>query len=364
LPNSEVDSIWQQFPEFARHLARNLAKRLYETTNVAQGFREFCDQMPDAVIMTNANYTVLSWNRAAEKLYGRSWPQMRGKSIEDIYDNQASFKQFIAELSSTKAIREKTLKINHPDKEWFFVSTSTTVLKDPNDNIQGYLFLGRDVTSLQKLEKKQHHVRKWLLPLLIGLTILTGGLYWRQLTISPQTSFLSTNTLNYEHIIGRLVRDSATLELALRPALESSAPQTARMVLTDYFADFHPELVGITGVLVMDTKEKILSGYLISHPDNRELSGQMYQGTQFSENVTKGNKGMNIFMVSRQESAGGQGVEIVVTLKKQPAQLAFRLDMGFIKDKYGGDINELAEAINQQNSGRQTTTPSPRENDI
>jgi PAS domain S-box-containing protein len=306
--------------------------------------------MPDAVIMTNANYTVLSWNRAAEKLYGRSWPQMRGKSIEDIYDNQASFKQFIAELSSTEAIREKTLKINHPDKEWFFVSTSTTVLKDPNDNIQGYLFLGRDVTSLQKLEKKQHHVRKWLLPLLIGLTILTGGLYWRQLTISPQTSFLSTNTLKYEHIIGRLVRDSATLELALRPALESSDPQTARMVLT--------------GVLVMDGKEKILSGYLLSHPDNRELSGQMYQGTQFSENVTKGNKGMNIFMVSRQESAGGQGVEVVVALKKHPAQLAFRLDMGFIKDKYGGDINELAEAINQQNSSRQTTTPSPRENDI
>ena len=124
LPNAEVNRIWQQFPEFARQLAENLAKRLHETTNVAQGFREFCDQMPDAVIMTNANHAVLSWNQAAEKLYGRSWPQMRGKSIEEIYDNQASFKQFMAELNSTEANREKHPKITQPDQESFLVHTS------------------------------------------------------------------------------------------------------------------------------------------------------------------------------------------------------------------------------------------------
>ena len=364
LPNSEVDGIWKQFPEFARQLALNLAKRLHETTNVAQGFREFCDQMPDAVIMTNADYTVLSWNQAAEKLYGRPWHQMRGKSIEDIYDNQATFKQFMAELNAKGAIREKTLKISHPDKEWFFVSTSTTILKDPNDHTQGYLFLGRDVTSLQRLEKNQRRVRKWLLPALLGLTLLIGWLCWQQLTISPQTSYRSSNNFNYEHIIDRFIRDAAALELALRPALKTGNQRTARRVLADYFTDFRPELDGITGVLVLDNPKKIFCGYLLAQPVNMELSEQTYQGTKFSENVFKDHKGMNIFMVSRPESAGGEGVEVVVALKKHQASLAFRLDMGFIKDKFGCNINELAQAINQRDSDRQSAGQLPRENAI
>ena len=367
LPNAEVNWIWQEFPEFARQLARNLAKRLYETTNVAQGFREFCDQMPDAVIMTNANYTVLSWNRAAEKLYGHPWSQMRGKSIEDIYDNQAAFKQFMAELISTEAIREKTLKINHPDKEWFFVSTSTTILKDPNDNIQGYLFLGRDATSLQRLEKKQRQVRKWLLPLLLSLTLLSGWLGWlgwHQVPILTRTAYQSAENLNYDHIIERLIRDTAALELALRPTLETSAPQTTRMVLADYFTVFQPELDGINGVLIMDGKKKILSSYLPTQPDNKQLIGQTYRGIKFAENVDQANKAMTIFMVSRPESVGGEAVEVVVALKKHPASLAFRLDMGFIKDKFACNINELAQAINLRDSARQNTSRLPRENDI
>lgn len=346
LPNSEVNWIWQQFPEFARQLSCNLAKRLHDTTNVAQGFREFCDQMPDAVIMTNANYEVLSWNHAAEKLYGRSWPQMRSKSIEDIYDNQAAFTQFMAELNRLGAIREKTLKINHPDKEWFFVSTSTTILKDPNENTQGYLFLGRDVTSLQKLEKKQRRVRKWLLPLFLVLTFLTGWLCWRQFTMPPQTSYLSSEILNYTHFIDRLNRDTAALELALRPALANSSPEIAKAVLADYFTDFQPDVDGITGVLLLDGERKILGGYLPTYPDNRELAGQIYRGTKFSEDVSIKHKEMSIFMVSRVESAGGEGVEVLVSLRNQQYLLAFRLDMDIIKRKYSCDINELANAFN------------------
>lgn len=346
LPNSEVDGIWEQFPDFARQLAKNLAKRLHETTNVAQGFREFCDQMPDAVIMTNADYTVLSWNKAAEKLYGRPWHRMRGKSIEDIYDNQAAFKQFMAELNAKGAIREKTLKINHPDKDWFFVSTSTTILKDPKNHTQGYLFLGRDATSLQKIDGKKWPVKKWLVPVVLGLALLAGWLTWRQLAVTPQTNHLSADNFKYEHIVARFGRDAAALELALRPALKSGDQRTARKVLADYFSDFQPELDGITGVMILDNPEKIFCGYLLAQPDNIELARQTYRGTKFSESRAGATPEMNIFMVSRTASSGGEGVEVMVALRKHPALLAFRLDMDLIKRKYGFDINGLAKAIN------------------
>jgi PAS domain S-box-containing protein len=349
LPNAEVNWAWQQFPEFSWHLARNLAKRLSETTKVAQGFREFCDQMPDALIMTDKAYAVLSWNTAAEKLYGRTWEQMRGKSVADIYDKQAAFTQFMATLNSTGSIREKMLKINHPEKEWFFVSTSTTIIKDPQDNIHGYLFLGRDATSLHRLEKKQQHVKRWLLPLLLGLALLTGWLGWQQFSLPQPTGGQTADNRPYERLIERFAQDGATLGLALRPALESGNPETASLVLADYFIDFHPELVGITGILVLANANEIFSGYLPKQPDHKKLVGQTYQGTEFSKDIFLDSKKMNIYMVSRPESAGGQGVEVAIALRRPPVWLAFRLDMDFITQKYHCDISDLAEAINRRN---------------
>ncbi len=346
LPNKEVNKIWQQFPEFARHLAQNLARRLYETTNVAQGFREFCDSMPDAVIMTNASYEVLSWNRVAEKLYGRSWHQMRGKSIEEIYDNQASFKQFMAELSDQDSIKEKILKINHPDNDWFFVATSTTALKDPNDNIQGYLFLGRDSTSLKQLEQKQQHLKKWLIPVIIALTVLTGWLYWQKFTAVPQWTYIDPENSSCEHIIVRLNRDTAALQLALRPSLAKHDQKSARKILADYFADFQPEFSGINGVLLLDNNKKILASYFPASPETTSLAGNNYTGSKFSEDIFNRNRDMEIFLVNRPENVGGPGVEVTVSLKSQPAHLAYRLDMEIIKLKYGCDINGLARVIN------------------
>lgn len=345
LPNQVVNEVWQEFPDFARDLARNLALRLHETTNIAQGFREFCDQMPDAVIMTNANCEVMSWNQAAEKLYGRHWHRMRNKSIEEIYDNQAVFKQFMAELNSTGAISEKNLKINHPDKDWFFVSTSTTILRDPNGKPQGYLFLGRDATSLQKLEKKQRRFKKWLLPMVVVLALLTGWLVIRQLTMPTRTTYLSSDTLSCDHLIARLTRDTAALELALSHLLTKQDRETARMILSNYFSGFHPELSGIKGVLLLDSQQKVLCSYFPARPESRELAGQLYTGSKFSEDLFNLQKSMDIFLVSRPEIAGGQGVEMLIAMSDQQGWLAFRLDMDLIKSKYACDINNLAKAI-------------------
>lgn len=183
LPNQEAERIWREVPEFAWELARTIARRLHETTSVAQGFREFCDQMPDAVIMLDALHRVMSWNRAAERLYGRTWDQMRGQTIEAIYDNQASFQQFMAVLANSNFINEKILKIDHPTKSWIFVSTSTTVLRDPEGHIQGYLFVGRDATKQQTLEKNHRQTKHRLLPGLLALAVALGWLLHWGLTL-------------------------------------------------------------------------------------------------------------------------------------------------------------------------------------
>ncbi|NIV69204.1 MAG: PAS domain-containing protein, partial [Phycisphaerae bacterium] len=49
------------------------------------GLKEVSDQLPDAVIVTDKAGRILVWNAAAERVYGRDWPQMRNAKIDEIY---------------------------------------------------------------------------------------------------------------------------------------------------------------------------------------------------------------------------------------------------------------------------------------
>ncbi len=353
LPNVEVNRIWQQFPEFARQLARNIAQRLYETTNIAQGFREFCDRMPDAVIMTDQHHRVLSWNRAAEKLYGRTWHQMRGQSIEEIYDNQASFKQFMEEVAERSSLSEKALKIDHPSKNWFFVSTSTTVLRNPDGQVQGYLFVGRDATTLQTLEKKHRLVKGWLIPTVAAvaaLALLLGWVFWHQVENVPPRSLTSQQSNGSGQLLKRLQNDAAILQLALRPYLDNRQAEQAQAILTDYARDFHPEFAGVTGVLILDERREITSSYFPKDPAGAQLPGRIYDGSRFSDDSGGQNGERAIFLVSRPGSIDGQGAEVAFRLtdyRHTPSGwLLLHLNMDLVRDIFGCDLNELARALN------------------
>jgi len=344
-PSAEVNTLWQQFPEFAGQLARTMAHHLYETTSVAHGFREFCDRMPDAVIMTDQNLRVLSWNQAAEKLYGRTWDQMRDQSIEDIYDNQAAFRQFMADLESLGEIREKDLKINHPAKAWCFVSTSTTILKDPKNNHQGYLFLGRDATSMQSLERKHRQIKNWLLPALMVLVLTAGILFWQRFS-APAPDFWATSPFQSSHLLNRLSKDKAVLKLALTSPLAENNQTAINEILKNYFTDFKPSLSGITGLIILDANRTVVNCYFPAAPGSSVLKGLRYDGSMFAANREKG---LSIFLAERPVSTGGNGVEIALDLNltagDQSEQLVFRVNMELVREKYNTDVNKLAGAI-------------------
>jgi len=353
LPNEEVDRIWQQYPEFSRDLARNIAQRLHETTTIAQGFREFCDRMPDAVIMTDQHHRVLSWNRAAEKLYGRTWHQMRGRSIEEIYDNQASFKQFMEEVAERSSLSEKALKIDHPGKNWFFVSTSTTILRNPDGQVQGYLFIGRDATNLQNLEKKHRQVKGWLIPAVTAvavLTILLGWDFMHRVEKAPDQSPATQQSSGPAQLLNRLQHDAAILQLALRPYLDNRQIGQAQAILSDYSRDFHPEYYAVTGLLLLDERREITISYFPKDPAGALLPGRIYDGINFNGDSGEENGKHTIFLVSRPGSIDGQGAEVAFRLtdyRQSPAGwLLLHLNMDLVREKFGCDLNELARALN------------------
>ena len=68
IPKSDINSFLCDFPQMAQETTRLLAKRLDETSQVVSGLKEICDQLPDAVLLTDRDGSVLSFNTAAKKL--------------------------------------------------------------------------------------------------------------------------------------------------------------------------------------------------------------------------------------------------------------------------------------------------------
>ena len=134
--------------------------------------------MPDAVILIDREGKIITWNTAAEKLYGRDWDQMRSRSVEDIYEEPQRYKDFLEEVQSRRAVREKVLKIRHPERGTLYIATSTTVLYDGHNNFQGVLSLGRDVTMVKTLERRYRRARNWFIPAVFLLGLL-ASLKWQ-----------------------------------------------------------------------------------------------------------------------------------------------------------------------------------------
>lgn len=176
IPKKEIAAFLSEFPEEAQQITRLLAARLDETTQVLSGLKQFCNQLPDAVILTDKEGRLISWNTAAENLYGRDLSSICNKSVEEIYEVPGAYKTLLEEVQAKHNLREKILTIKHPQKHTRYVSTSISGLYDGRGNFEGFISLGRDVTEAKTIETKYHKVRSWYMQALIVFGILAAGL--------------------------------------------------------------------------------------------------------------------------------------------------------------------------------------------
>jgi PAS domain S-box-containing protein len=164
IPKNEISVFLHEFPTISWEITILLAQRLDKTSRILYGLKEISDQLPDAVIVTDKEGKIITWNNAAEELYGRQFNEMHNSLIENIYESPELYKKFIEEVRANYSVREKIFKIKHPENRTLFVSTSTTFLYDGHHNFQGVISLGRDVTDVVMLEKKYKNViQGWII---------------------------------------------------------------------------------------------------------------------------------------------------------------------------------------------------------
>ncbi|MBL6967022.1 MAG: cyclic nucleotide-binding domain-containing protein [Desulfobacteraceae bacterium] len=342
IPKDEVPIFLNKFPEVVKEFAKYLARRLDETSQILYGLREICDQIPDAVILTDKEGKILSWNNAAEKLYGWDEFQMHHKPAEELYEDPDEYKDFLKEVISKYAVREKTLRIRHPEKGIRQISTSTTVLYDGQHNFEGVLSLGRDVTSVKALEKRYQRARRWLIPLFLllgmfGIGIFFGYPYFSKgfkITDAQEQDLKNNLAVNY-----RLLRS-----LLLEPFEAGDRTKTTK-TLKGFFDVQKGIKIPYTGLILLSKDKRVFDAYsILPGADVEGIIGSSYSGIDLEGSKDALYKVLTLYRAHKDHPMGLKETEIAFRLYKGNdflGWLIFQVDLEFIKDKYDAGENDL-----------------------
>ena len=351
IPTSQITEIMHDHPDLVLHIALKLARRLEETTRIMHGLREFSDQLPDAIIMADKDRRILSWNQAAEKLHGRTWQQMKGYPLADLYQNSRAYEQFVIDVQSGNSLREKELTVKHPDGNTRFVSTSTTVLYDGHHNVEGFIFLSRDVTKSKDLEKKYKRVKRWLIPAIALFCLMIIALFSSIPYFSRGNRILDYKKEVFEN---RIIRDSQNITKDLTEPLATGNLSAVTDIMQTFFDHETPEHYGIKGLVLLDRDKKVISAYFPEMGDAVEtIVGSSYSGIKFRGDETTSHKLLTLFRADKENPMGAKGVEIAYEMRQEAGEitnwLIFQLEMKHLDREYGITTKILSKIKFQKN---------------
>ncbi|KAK6033561.1 PAS domain S-box protein [Ostertagia ostertagi] len=166
---------WRVKKDGTVFLANNVFTALYNKQQQLKGFAEITrditeqrkkqdqisylsnlvEQTNDAIFSTDTRFAVLSWNRAAEKLYGYTRQQVMGQQLAVLIKSRltdAERKKAVNELKQ-KGFYQSESEFSNKNGETIFVLASVTSIVSDTGEVTGYVGVHKDITERKKLEK-------------------------------------------------------------------------------------------------------------------------------------------------------------------------------------------------------------------
>ncbi len=344
IPPDKIDAILKDCPEVVLEISRYLARRLDETSQVVYGLNEFYDQLPDAVVITDREGRILSWNAAATRLYGRDWDSMRHRPLEEIYEDPDRYREYLSEVQERLAVQERTLKVKHPHKGLRYISTSMNVLYDGHHNFQGVFSIGRDVTDARKVEQRYRRIRNWVIPLFLlgGLTaggVFVGYPYFTQGHLPAETE--------KQELKNQLAKDYMLLRSLLAEPFEAGDSDKTGRIMREFFDVQEAEVNPYLGLVLLDEEKRVFDAYSVQMDEEEleDMVGNSYAGIPFQGPKDSIHSVLTLYRVSRENPTGYRGIEVAFELKRDGVFLGwllFQMDTNKLKTHYGLDEEGLA----------------------
>ncbi len=344
IPREKITPFLNAFPHAGQEITRHLAQWLSETSQIVYGLKELCDQLPEAVILTDKEGRILLWNSAAERLYGRDWAHLRQTDVAEIYEKPQEYRDFLEKVQVQYAQRENVFNIQHPQKGPRAISTSFTVLYDGHHNFQGVLSLSRDVTAVKNLEKKYRQTFLWLISsfILIGLMIAAIFLAYPYFSKGRPSA-----DLRQQELRSHLAKDYFLLKSLLAGHLGSENKKTTTEVMKTFFDIQQTTAIPYTGLLLLDRDRKVVNAYSTrANMHGSEMIGNSYAAIEFQGSEDSLHRVLTVYRTAKDHPMGQKGIEIAFELNEDNAfmgWLVFQMDMDWLAKSDGVDERSLKQ---------------------
>jgi PAS domain S-box-containing protein len=158
-----VDFVEIRSQKYVLNMAQDITERKRAETQVEYQAR-LLENVNDAVLSTDTQFNITSWNRAAEEMYGYKAEEVLGQRAQEIVHSEFNEDQRTAAVQSLNengSYRTEILQY-HRDGHSFWVDGSTFVLKESNEQIYGYVTINRDITQRKQAEKQIRRQLRYL----------------------------------------------------------------------------------------------------------------------------------------------------------------------------------------------------------
>ncbi len=337
-----ITDLFRELPELAWHVARILAARLDRASRIVHGFQEFCEQLPDAVVVTDQAGRILTWNRAAAEVYGRPAEQMLDGSIGDLYQDAATWEQLREDVRAGRVVREEVLQVEHPHRGTRSVSTSASLLYDGHHNAQGVLYLGRDVSEALRLRNRYRRVRNWTLPLLGLLTCaaLAAVVGYPRLARDPAVLSVRQGGLQ-----DQIRRDARLLASLLAAPLRADDRDQLNALLGEFLTSQASGPTPYLGLAVLDPRKQVLAAACRDPQAAHAMLGTSYAGIAFRGDEGSPHRVLSVYRPDAEHPLGAKGIEIAFPIADRDGGdgwLLFQFDVARLREDYRIDEQQLA----------------------
>lgn len=122
------------------------------------------NSMSDAVISTDVNYTILTWNKGAEELYGLKATDVIGKNAVGLFNSE--FMDTVASnwrhMLATKGSWKGEVTQQKKDGSRLYVHSIVSAVNDVTGKTIGYVTVNRDIAEQKKASEKLQEQAKLL----------------------------------------------------------------------------------------------------------------------------------------------------------------------------------------------------------
>jgi len=119
-------------------------------------FLQVFENIEDAVVTTNSEYVVTSWNRAAERIYGLTDKEAVGRPVQDIINfnyTKIPFSKIVEQLKNKGGWRGE-IEHKAPDHQDVWLDLSVSLLIIPEVGPCGTISIAKDITQRKEAERQ------------------------------------------------------------------------------------------------------------------------------------------------------------------------------------------------------------------